>query len=214
RREITELDESLPGLDVQLHELDPLKIENLVPLAPHTRNNIILLSNAGEGADPEEVDARSLMILLLLRKAFTAEGEQLRSTQLITEVMDSTNQSLVSRAGVRDFIVSDRLVSMILAQMSEEADIKRVYDDLFSEDGSEIYLKPLSLYTDAAEVDLSFADCISLAAKREEVCIGVKIKADERNAEKNYGVTLIPEKNLRYPMTAEDCLVVVAEDET
>ena len=90
------------------------------------------------------------MILLLLRRIFreAAEksGETSRNSQLITEVMDSSNQASVSSAGVKDFIISDRFISMLLTQMSEEPEIKRVYDDLFEEDGSEIYLKPLALY--------------------------------------------------------------------
>ncbi len=79
-------------------------------------------------------------------KAYHDAGERLRNTQLITEVMDSTNQNLVSRAGVRDFIISNWFVSMILAQLSEEVDIKQVYDDLFSEDGFEIYLEPFNIH--------------------------------------------------------------------
>ena len=52
--------------------------------------------------------------------------------------MDSENQPLIARSGVNDFIISNRLVSMILAQVSKERAVKRVYDDLFSEEGSEI----------------------------------------------------------------------------
>ena len=103
---------------------------------------------------------------------------------------------------------------MMLAQLSEEPDIKRVYDDLFDEDGSEIYLKPLSVYLEELPVELSFADCMGLALKREEVCIGVKIKALEKDPDKNFGVKLIPEKNTKYTLQPDDCLVVVSEDET
>ena len=121
------------------------------------------------------------MILLLLRRLIKANPDKTHVPQLITEVMDSNNQTLISSAGVRDFIISDRFVSMLLAQMSEEADIKKVYDDLFSEDGSEIYLKPLSLYLDNPETELSFADCIRIAQLRDEVCIGIKLKELEKD---------------------------------
>lgn len=157
------------------------------------------------------------MILLQLRRIFrdtTGKDEASRKSQLITEVMDSSNQALVSSAGVKDFIISDRFISMLLAQMSEEAEIKRVYDDLFQEDGSEIYLKPLSLYQENLPVDLSFADCMALAQLRDEICIGIKLYADEGDHSRNYGVTLIPEKNERFTFGPHDCLVVLAEDET
>ena len=102
---------------------------------------------------------------------------------------------------------------MIMAQISESRDIEKVYDDIFQEDGSEIYLKPATLYFDELPVEVTFADMIRIAQRREEVCIGVKKKALENNKDANNGVTLIPEKNTVYTLKAEDSLVVVAEDE-
>ena len=120
----------------------------------------------------------------------------------------------MARAGVNDFIISNRYISMLLAQISEDGEIKRVYDDLFQEDGSEIYLKPASLYFHEFPVDLTYADMIHIAQKRDEVCLGVKIKALENDMDQNFGVKLIPEKNTRYSLQPEDALVVLAEDET
>ena len=64
---------------------------------------------------------------------FKAFPEESKNTKLITEILDSENQALVARAGVYEFIISNRFISMMLAQISEDSDIKRVYDDLFSE---------------------------------------------------------------------------------
>lgn len=212
KREIAELSKEIDNIKIDLVALDPLNIENLEKLQPYYRNNIILLSNIHMHDNAEEIDARTIMILMLLRRLIS-KNESDHVPQLITEVMDSNNQSLISSAGVRDFIVSDKLVSMLLAQMSEEADIKNVYDDLFSEDGSEIYLKPLSLYLDNPAVELTFADCIRIAQLRSEICIGIKVTADEANEDANYGVELIPDKKKKFKFMPEDCLVVLAEDE-
>jgi hypothetical protein len=102
---------------------------------------------------------------------------------------------------------------MIVAQISESKRIKHVYDDIFQEDGSEVYLKPASLYFDQFPIEVSFADLISIAQARSEVCIGLKIKDDEANPEMNNGVKLIPEKNNYFTLKPEDSLVVLAEDE-
>jgi hypothetical protein len=85
---------------------------------------------------------------------------------------------------------------------------------VFQEDGSEIYVKSASLYFESLPVDVSFADLMRMAQKREEVCLGVKIQSLEADLQKNFGVKLIPEKNTRYHIQAEDALVVVAVDET
>ena len=212
RQEIAQLNEELSSIQIDLVDADPLDLDRLTEVQPPYRNNIILLSNVTEHSSAEEVDARTIMILLLLRRLI-GQSDSPRQPQLITEVMDSNNQSLVSNAGVRDFIISDRLVSMLLAQMSEEADIKHVYDDLFSEEGSEIYLKPLSLYLGEQAAELSFADCIHIAQQRNEICIGIKLKAFETDEAANYGIELIPDKKKNFHFKGDDCLVVLAEDE-
>ena len=115
---------------------------------------------------------------------------------------------------VNDFIISNRMVSMVFAQISNEPDIQLVYDDLFQEDGSEIYVKPAWLYFDQLPVTCSFADLMHHVRKRDtEICIGWKCGAEKEDGEKNYGVTLIPLKDTMITLTAEDGLVVVAEDD-
>ena len=102
---------------------------------------------------------------------------------------------------------------MTLTIISENKRIKTVYDDIFQEDGSEIYLKPAALYFDQFPLEVSFADLISIAQSRSEICIGLKIHDDETNHKKNNGVQLNPDKNKKVTLKPEDSLVVLAEDE-
>ncbi|MCO6046582.1 hypothetical protein NG895_22010 [Aeoliella sp. ICT_H6.2] len=218
RSTLERLDAELDKIEIRLVDASPLSSESLTSVEPWTYDNILILSRGIDNPDPETTDSETIVVLLLLRQLFDAEltrnGNETIRTKLITEVMDSNNQELIARAGVNDFIISNRFVSMMLAQVSEEQDIKRVYDDLFSEDGSEIYLKPASLYFTEFPAEVSFADMMGIAQKREEVCIGVKITAKETHMDENFGVKLIPEKNTRYRLEPNDCLIVVAEDET
>jgi len=214
RREIEQLKDEIETIEISLIEKDPLRPEQLIEVEPFKYDNILILSHGRENSDPETTDSETIVILLLLRQIFDAQPEGSHHTKLITEIMDSENYQLVARAGVNDFIISNRLVSMLLAQISEEADIRGVYDNLFEEDGSEIYLKPASVYFDSFPTELSFADMMGIAQKRQEVCLGVKIKARERDIEGNFGVKLIPEKNTRFTIVEDDCLIVVSEDET
>jgi hypothetical protein len=106
------------------------------------------------------------------------------------------------------------MVSMIFAQISEEPDIQKVYDNLFSEEGSEIYVKPASLYFDDLPITCRFGDLMRITQKRdEEICLGYKIKALEGDVSANFGVKLIPPKDAEITLNEEDCLVVVAEDD-
>ena len=215
REEITALDRELDGIEVTLIEKNCLDLGDLMSLQPFTYDNIIILAGSDEGSevDTGRVDSENIVALLLLRRIFSQYPEESTNTKLITEVLDSQNYALVARAGVKDVIISNRLVSMIMAQISESRDIEKVYDDIFQEDGSEIYLKPASLYFDEMPEEVSFADLIRIAQKRDEVCIGLKIQADEQNGAANNGVRLIPEKNETFELCSDDSLVVVAEDE-
>jgi len=211
---VAELNSELDSLTVSLIDGNPLRTEGLLSVDPFSYDNIIILSQGNDSEDDERTDSETIVILLLLRNIFSESPERAQHIKLITEILDSENQTLVARTGVNDFIISNRFVSMVLAQISEDADIQRVYDDLFSEDGSEIYLKPVALYFETLPVTVTYADMIAVAQKREEVCLGVKQKHLERDMEQNFGVKLIPEKNVSYTLTEDDTLVVLAEDET
>lgn len=204
-----------------VHHLDrdPLDGQALASIDPLEYDTIIILpQRPDEEMDAERIDAETIIVLLHLRKLVSEATRAGRpvATKLITEVLDSANQELISRAGVNDFIISNRMVSMMFAQISEEPDIQDVYDDLFQEDGSEIYVKPASLYfpREAFPVTCTFGDLMAHARKRDtEICLGVKLHALETSSADNYGVQLIPPKTTRFVLQPEDGLVVLAEDD-
>jgi K+/H+ antiporter YhaU regulatory subunit KhtT len=214
QNKIKEINEKTPHLNIQWIEGNPLKTKDLLAIRPFEYDNIIILSQNGDDRDVEKSDAETIILLLLLRDIFHKHPEESQNTKLITEVLDSENQELIANVGVNDFIISNRLISMLFAQISESQDIKKVYDDLFEEDGSEIYLKPAHHYFENLPCDLTYADMIRAAQKRGEVCLGVKTKSLEMNKAQNYGVKLIPDKNKTHTLSPQDSLVVLAEDET
>ncbi len=211
---IQELNKELKGIDIRLIHDDPLTREGLLATDPFSYNNILILSQGQSGNSHERTDSETMVILLLLRQILDESPQRAAKVKLITEILDLDNQPLVARTGVNDFIISNRIVRVILAQLSENVDVKNVYDDLFSEEGSEIYLKPADLYFTEFPVTATYADLIAMAHQRQEICLGVKLKGLERDAEKNYGIKLIPEKNREYTLNEDDALVVLAEDET
>ena len=212
RKTIEDLD-AKSSIKISIIEKDRLNTDDLLSLKPFKYDNIIILAVGSEYADIKNIDSENIVTLLLLRGIFNQFPKESSKTKLITEVLDSQNYNLMSCAGVKDVIISNRLISMMLAQISESKDIRRVYDDIFEEAGSEIYLKPVTLYFDNFETEYSFADMMKVAQNRSEVCLGLKIKKLETDTHHNCGVTLIPEKNTRYKLCPDDCLVVLSEDE-
>ena len=203
---------SAPGLQVSRVDRDPLNPDTWASMEPSSYNSIILLSEGDEHRSPDQIDAETILILLLIRQSLERTGAA--ATTVITELVESENQALAASTGVNDFVISSRLVSMLLAQISEEPQIHRAYQRLFDEEGSEIYLKPASLYIADLPAEVAFADLIGVALQRDEICIGYKITAEEGLADRNCGITLAPPKDRRVVLGPDDQLVVLAEDET
>ncbi|RYG64991.1 potassium transporter TrkA, partial [bacterium] len=92
---------------------------------------------------PQQADARTLITLLHLRNIEEKSGQPL---SIVSEMMDVGNRELAEVTQADDFIVSDNLISLLMAQVSENKHLNAVFNDLFDSDGSEIYLKPASDY--------------------------------------------------------------------
>ena len=128
RTEIAALNDEIDNIEVRLVEKDCLDLNELMSIEPFTYDNIIILAG-GTGGDEKidlgRADSENIVALLLLRRIFTQYPDESRNTKLITEILDSQNLDLVARAGVQDVIISNRLVSMIMAQVSESRDIEK-----------------------------------------------------------------------------------------
>ena len=206
------LREVVEGIELSCLDHRPLDPETWQQIDPGSYSSIILLSDCDPAKSPDQSDSETILTLLLIRRAI---GPDRRSdTTIVTELADSANQPLATSAGVYDFIISSRLVSMLLAQIAEQPGMHRVYADLFDEEGSELYLKPASLYLRDLPAEVSFADLMALAQRRGEVCVGLRSAADETRAERNFGIRLAPPKVEMITLTAGDRVVVLAEDDT
>ncbi|MBZ8179897.1 CASTOR/POLLUX-related putative ion channel [Oscillatoria salina] len=204
-----------PDVNLQVKEVNVDSIEQLKTLCPYEFDSIAIL--AGSGKKAEEIDAKTLTILLELRQIFreyTAQTANKVMTDLIAEIINTEDTDLVVKAGVKDFLLSNQFVSKILAQVSQEPDVMSIYLDLFSADGSELYIKPISLYFPEEVVrQVTFADCVLAAQSRDEICLGVRINSEIGIREKNYGINLLPKLDRRLFLSLDDALITLAEDE-
>jgi hypothetical protein len=109
-----------------------------------------------------------------------------------------------------DFIVSDRIVSLMLAQVSENKGLNSVFTDIFDPEGSEIYLKPVTDYLKISQ-PVDFYTVMSAARLRGETAIGYRIYRQSHASDESYGVKLNPDKSELINFTVEDSLIVLAE---
>ncbi|MBR8834907.1 MAG: hypothetical protein DSM106950_12940 [Stigonema ocellatum SAG 48.90 = DSM 106950] len=214
--EFDEIAKTYPHIKMDILQVNLDSIQELESLLPYEYDSISILALRGENA--EEIDAKTLTILLELRQIFrdyTAQTKNQVTTELIAEIIDSEDTDLVIKAGVKDFLLTNQFVSKILAQVSQEPDVMAIYRDLFSADGSELYLKPISLYFSSEQLSkLTFADCVLAAQERDELCIGVKISTLAQDRNRNFGIDLVPSLDKQLNLSFNDALITLAEDET
>ncbi len=208
---INELKTEYPDFNISLTNANPLIIETLKKTNPFTYDNIVILSQDNNEQSADKIDSDTLIILLLLRKI--KSGLENVTTKIITQVLNSDNQEIITQTDVDDFIISNKLITMILAQLSEEPLIMKLYEDLFSEDGSEIYVKSAKLYSNKFPIEATFGDLIQLADQRDEICLGIRKGSESKNAQENFGVTLNLNKHQSVTLEENDFLVVLSEDE-
>ncbi len=153
--------------------------------------HVILLCYAG--LDPQAADARTLITLLHLREIGERSGH---AFSIVSEMLDIRNRNLAEVTRADDFIVSDKLVSLMLAQISENKSLGPVFTDIFDPEGSEIYVKPAANYVKLGE-PVNFYTVVEAARRRGEVAFGYRRMADAGDAAKSYGVVVNPTKRKR-----------------
>ena len=158
--------------------------------------------------ESQEADAKTLVTLLHLRDM---AGRDATPFSIVSEMLDLRNRELATAAQVDDFIVSEHLVSLMMSQLSENAELFDVFADIFDPEGSEIYLKPVGDYVATGE-PVNFYAVVEAARRRGQTAIGYRKTSETNHAEKSYGVHTNPKKSERVIFAPEDKIIVIAED--
>ncbi|MBI5959965.1 MAG: NAD-binding protein, partial [Chloroflexi bacterium] len=168
-----------PGSTTNRRILDSLNVQDY--------DHIITLSYMDD-LPAQEADASTLVTLLHLRDI----GEKMgRSFSIVSEMLDVRNRELAEVTRADDFIVSDRLISLMLSQVSENRELMDVLLDLFDPDGAELYLKPAKEYVQVGQ-PVNFYTVIAAACGRDEIAIGYRLQRESGSVEASYGVHLNP----------------------
>ncbi len=168
-------------------------------------DHVILLSDTR--LPMQEADAQTLITLLHLRNIANATG---RRINIVSEMMDLRNRALAQVARADDFIVSDKLISLMLSQLAENRHLHVIFKELFGSEGSEIYLRPAAAYV-AVDADVDFHTIIEAAARRGETAIGYRDATLAEAADQGYGVRVNPRKSVTRRYAVGDQLIVLAE---
>jgi voltage-gated potassium channel Kch len=172
----------------------------------------VIILGYRDGMSIAEADARTLLTLLLLRRALggtdfgTGGG---RRNRVVTELLDSSDVELAQATGADDFVVSDALSSYVIAQLSENPELDDVFTDLFDAEGSALGLRSADRYVDTGDT-VTFARVVAAARARGEIAIGYRFAA--RNGSEAE-VVVNPAKSARLRFEPDDRIVVIGPPE-
>jgi hypothetical protein len=212
-RDISEKCGELPNLKINHLVGDFTNKAVLEQIQPHRYPTVMVLGDAsGTGAsdESEAADTRAIIALLLLRD-FRQKAGVLKQ-EVCSEILDPRNRDLAATTEINDIVISNEMVSMVLAQVTHEPRVRAVFEDLFQSDGSEIYLKGLELYVPLGQ-PTNFEQLTLAAKKRGEVVLGVQILSNDPAT--HFGIALNPWKWRAAPFIPKqgDQLIVLAEDD-
>lgn len=206
-------------LEVSFHDGDITDPRTLAKLDVPSYDGVIVIGETDPGdadapvlalapvTDPEALaDDRTLVTLLHLRAIGNAAQRELALT---TEMSDDGNRLLAPSRDGADFIVSGRLISLLMTQISESPYLAAVFEELFTAEGHEFHLKPAADYVRAGQ-EVSFATAVESARRRGECAVGYRLRARSTTGP-DYGVRINPDKRQRVRFSEGDWLIVLAE---
>ncbi len=146
-----------------------------------------------------DADARTLLTLLAFNQV--RQNEDVGPVRIVAEMLDQRNAALAEATGVDDFVVSDELTSLMLAQLSERAELSHVFRDLFDREGCSIELRPSPQY--GAHQARTFADVVASASAQGQSAIGYRRAGSGE-------VVVNPAKSAALTLSRDDEVLVIA----
>jgi ion channel POLLUX/CASTOR len=169
--------------------------------------HVIVLGH-GDGASAQAADTRTLVTLLHLRRIADAAGKHI---SVVSEMIDIRNRQLAEVTRADDFVVSNKLVSLMLAQASENEHLAAIFRELLDEQGAEIYMRPVEEYV-PLEKAVNFYTIVEAARQRGETAFGhCRVRPGQDNARHLGGIELNPHKSQKVAYQAGDMIVVLAQ---
>ena len=169
----------------------------------------VMVLGYSDDMESQQADTRTLITLLHLRRIAERAGVHIG---VVSEMTDVRNRELAEVTRADDFVVSNKLVSLMLAQASENERLSAIFEDLLDEEGSEFYMRPVGDYADISE-PLNFYTLLESARRRGETAIGYRRRREDDPADgRNMGgVVVNPPKGEALLFQPEDRLIVLAE---
>jgi voltage-gated potassium channel Kch len=205
--EVNELRSNLQNctLDFQLNDTTNRKVIEKLNITSFDSVQILCYK---EEMDMQDADAATLITLLHIRKILDDESKDIK---VVSQMLDAKNRALASITKADDFIVSDKLISLLMSQVSENKFLMKVFESLFEAEGSEIYLKPVTEYV-SHDAPVDFYTIIESARRKGHTAFGYRLEHLAEDSSAAFGIQVNPNKSTKIQFNANDKIIVLAEN--
>jgi hypothetical protein len=167
-------------------------------------DQVIIFGYRGKTSAPE-ADSASLLSLLSVHSLKQSGAFGAGRARIIAEILDSNNVELARVVAVEDLVVSDRLASLMMTQLSQSPHLSQIFSHLFGPGGVYLNAKPISYFL--PEGPATFAQLVAAGRARGEVVIGYR--DNEVAAGLTSGIYLNPAKDSSFVVKATDQAIVI-----
>jgi ion channel POLLUX/CASTOR len=212
--DVPEIEQAVAGISlannnmsIELCKIDTGRQADISSLNPLSYDHVLVLAYS-DHMSAQAADTRTLVSLLHLRRMKEEAGCDI---SIVSEMADVRNRELARVTNVDDFVVSNKLVSLMLSQASENEHLESIFKDLLDDDGSEICMRPAQNYLPLGQA-ATFRDVSRIALSRGELAIGHHLK-DSGDSDHNVttgGIFINPTKSAAVRYQDGDRIVVLA----
>ena len=196
---------NLENASINFMSGDPTIYNELEKINLMQYDHIVVLSDfINHGA--MNADARNLITLLHARDILQKSD---RKITIVSQMIDERNRAVADQARADDFIISEKLISQYMAQISENQFLFPLFNELFTNEGAEIYFNNIKDYVKIG-VKTNFYTLVKAASLRNESAIGYRKSALHYDAGENYGVKMNPDKDEEILIDSDDQLIIIA----
>lgn len=191
------LDDHYENIELDIRGCDICSKAGIEEVLDDDIKNILVMTSNIDDANAD--DARILVTLLNLRIIAKEHGFDFNIT---SEMRNVENQELASITDVQDFVISSNITSLLLTQISQDRHFKSIFEELLTDEGSEIYMYPATECVKAG-VPVNMYTVGEAVAQRHAVMIGYKLGNE---------IVLNPVKEKHVTFGDKDSIIVIAED--
>ena len=157
-------------------------------------NHIVIFGYRSKTITPTEADALTLLTMLEVNHVKKLPGSKVAKARVIAEIQDSNNVDLARVVDIDDLVVSDRLSSLMMAQLSETPGLYNVFEELFGPQGTFLSSKPVQTYV-PLDVETTFAHLVAAGRSRGEVVVGYRQPLASDPTNPTLGIHVNPAKS-------------------